>query len=192
VYPLYAALLAALFLSESLPLQNWIGVISIAFGVIFVKINYRNSNHGQKSMTRNLFFPALGGLSLAVSAILRKGALDKFNAPVLGVAVAYSVSFLLYAVMLAASIPRRKELSLRRDLRLFWMAGVGQALSWILSFYALSTEKVSVVTPLLSIEPLFVVLLVYLYLREQEHASLKLVAGVILTFVGVVLITATQ
>jgi uncharacterized membrane protein len=74
---------------------------------------------------------------------------------------------------------------------LFWLAGVGQAISWILSFYALSFEKVAVITPLLSVEPLFVVLLAYLYLREQEQVSLKLIAGIVLTFLGVILVTAT-
>jgi len=191
VYPLYTALLAVLFLSEILTPQNWIGVISIAFGVIFVELNSRETNNGKKPVTKNLIFPVLGGLTLGVSAILRKAALDLFNAPVLGVAVAYTFSFLLYAVMLALSKPTRKELSLRQDLRLFWIAGVGQALSWIFSFYALSTEKVSVITPLLSIEPLFVVLLAYLYLQEQERVSFKLVAGIILTVLGVILVTTT-
>jgi DME family drug/metabolite transporter len=191
IYPLYTAVLAVLFLSEILTPQNWIGVISIALGVIFVELNFRGTNNGEKPVTKSLIFPALGGLTLGISAILRKAALDLFDAPVLGVAVAYSISFLLYSVMLAFSKPTRKELSLRRDLRLFWLAGVGQALSWIFSFYALSAEKVSVITPLLSIEPLFVVLLAYLYLREQERVSFKLVVGVILTFVGVILVTTT-
>jgi drug/metabolite transporter (DMT)-like permease len=191
VYPLYTALLAVLFLSEILTPQNLIGVISIAFGVIIVELSFQTSNNGNKPLARSIIFPALGGLTLGVSAILRKAALDLFNAPVLGVAVAYTFSFLLYAVMLAASKPKRAELSLGRDLRLFWLAGVGQALSWIFSFYALSLEQVAVITPLLSVEPLFVVLLAYVYLREQEQVSWKLVGGVVLTFLGVILITAT-
>ena len=140
-------------------------------------------------MRKSLIFPILGGLTLGISAILRKTALDIFNAPILGVAVAYTFSFLVYAVMLAVSKSTRKDLTLRKDLRLFWVAGVGQALSWIFSFYALSVEKVSVITPLLSVEPIFVVLLAYLYLRGTEHVSLKLIASIILTVFGVILVT---
>jgi drug/metabolite transporter (DMT)-like permease len=191
VYPLYTALFAVLFLSEILTPQNWVGVVSIAIGVMIMQLGFRTSNNGNKPLARNIMFPILGGLTLGISAILRKAALDLFNAPVLGVAVAYTFSFLLYAVMLAASKPKRAELSPRRDLRLFWLAGVGQAVSWILSFYALSFEQVAVITPLLSVEPLFVILLAYLYLREQEQVSFKLVSGVILTFLGVILVTAT-
>jgi drug/metabolite transporter (DMT)-like permease len=189
VYPLYTALLAVLFLSEILNLQNWIGVVSIVLGVIFVEFTSREANSGGKSLRKSLIFPVLGGLTLGASAIIRKSALNLFDAPILGVAVAYTFSFLVYAVMLAFSKPTRKALSLKKDLRLFWLAGVGQALSWIFSFYALSLEKVSVITPLLSIEPIFVVLLAYVYLRGTEHVSLKLVASIILTVVGVILVT---
>jgi len=189
VYPLYTALLAVLFLSEILTPQNWIGVVSIVLGVIIVEFSSREANNGEKSVRKSLVFPVLGGLTLGASAIIRKSALNLFDAPVLGVAVAYTFSFLLYAVMLAFSKPTRKELSLRQDFRLFWVAGVGQALSWIFSFYALSIEKVSVITPLLSIEPIFVVLLAYLYLRGTEHVSLKLVASIILTVFGVIFVT---
>ena len=189
VYPLYSALLAMLFLSEILTPQNWVGVISIVFGVILVEFTSRKTNKSGKSMRKNLVFPIFGGLALGISAILRKTALEIFNAPILGVTVAYTFSFLIYAVMLAVSKSTRKDLSLRQDLRLFWVAGVGQALSWIFSFYALSVEKVSIVTPLLSVEPIFVVLLAYLYLRGTEHVSLKLVASIILTVFGVILVT---
>lgn len=72
---------------------------------------------------------------------------------------------------------------------MFWVAGVGQAITWMLSFYALSYDDVSVITPLLSIEPVFVALFAYLYLRKIERVSPKLVS-IVLTVLGVVLVTA--
>ena len=190
VYPLYSSLLAVFFLSEFLTLENWIGVGAVAVGVIFVEMSSREKNGGNNhTVLKNWFFPILGGLTLGASAILRKTALNLFNAPVLGIAVAYSFSFIPYVVIFAFHKPTRSSLSLRRDLRLFWLAGVGQAIAWLLSFYALSLEAVSVVTPLLSIEPLFVAVFAFLYLREQEHLSLKLVASILVTVLGVVLVT---
>jgi len=189
VYPLYTALFATFFLSELLTAQNWIGVISIVLGVIFVEFTSQKPTNGKKTIRKSLILPILGGLTLGASAIIRKGALDLFNAPLLGVAVAYTFSFLVFAVMLAVSKPTRKAISIKKDMRLFWLAGVGQAISWIFSFYALSIEKVSVITPLLSIEPIFVVLLAYVYLRGTEHVSLKLFASIILTVFGVILVT---
>lgn len=189
IYPLYTALFAVVFLSELLSPQNFLGILLITLGVIVVELNFRNANGRGKPFAGSLVFPVLGGLMLGISAIIRKAALDIFNAPVLGVAVAYTFTFLLYTTVIATSKNTRKALSLRRDTRLFWLAGVGQALSWILSFYALSLEKVSIITPLLSVEPLFVVMLAAVYMREQERVSSKLVTGMILTFVGVVLVT---
>jgi drug/metabolite transporter (DMT)-like permease len=190
VYPLYSVLLAVLLLGEMLSLENWVGVLLVILGGALVEISSREINSGVKYNRRNLIFPILGGLTLGVSSIIRKYALDIYNAPVLGVAVAYTFSFLPYAVMLMGSRSTRKGLSLKRDFRFFWIAGIGQAISWILSFYALSYERVSIITPLLSVEPLFVALFAYIYLRDLEQVSRKLVVSIILTFLGVVLVTA--
>lgn len=190
VYPLYSVLLAVLLLGEMLSLENWVGVLLVILGGALVEMSSREINSGVKYNRRNLIFPILGGLTLGVSSIIRKYALDIYNAPVLGVAVAYTFSFLPYAVMLMGSRSTRKGLSLKRDFRFFWIAGIGQAISWILSFYALSYERVSIITPLLSVEPLFVALFAYIYLRDLEQVSRKLVVSIILTFLGVVLVTA--
>jgi DME family drug/metabolite transporter len=188
IYPLYSSILAVLLLNEILSLGNWAGVLCIVLGVIFVEVSSREINNGVKSTRKNLIFPIAGGLTYGVANIIRKYALDVYNAPVLGVAVAYTFSLLPFLLMFLFSTSTRKELSLKRDFRLFWMAGIGQAISWILSFYALSYETVGVVTPLLSIEPLFVVFFAYLYLKEVEHISPKLVASIALTVLGVVLV----
>jgi drug/metabolite transporter (DMT)-like permease len=189
VYPLYSSLLAVFFLGEILTLNNWIGVLFVALGVVFVEASSLENNKETKSIARSLVFPILGGLTLGASAILRKDALNLYNAPVLGVAIANTFSFALYALILIVHKPTRKELSLKKDFRFFWIAGVGQAASWVLSFYALSLQEVSVITPLLSMEPLFVALFAYVYLREIEKVSVKLVVSIVLTVLGVVLVT---
>lgn len=61
---------------------------------------------------------------MGVGSILRKYALNLFDAPVLGVSVAYTASLLPFLVMLVFSASTRKELYLKRDMRLFWVAGV--------------------------------------------------------------------
>lgn len=187
IYPLYSSILAVLLLNEILSLSNWIGILCIVLGVIFVEISSRKNNSGDKAWS-NLVFPIAGGLTLGISNIIRKYALDVYNAPVLGVSVAYTFSLLPFLLMFLFSTSTRKELSLKRDFRLFWMAGIGQAISWMLSFYALSYDEVAIVTPLLSIEPLFVVFFAYLYLKEMERVSPKLVASIVLTVIGVILV----
>ena len=74
-------------------------------------------------------------------------------------------------------------------MRLFWAAGIGQAITWMLGFYALSNAEVSVVIPILSTEPVFVAIFAYLYLKKIEKVSAKLVVSIILTVIGVILVT---
>jgi len=190
IYPLYTSFLAVLFLSEILAPGNWTGILLVFLGGILVEWSSRAANNNHSHSKIDLIYPVIGGVALGVGSILRKYALIQFDAPVLGVAIAYTASLLPFLVMLVLSAPTRKELSLKRDIRLFWVAGVGQAITWMLSFYALSFDDVSVITPLLSIEPVFVALFAFFYLRKIESISPKLVASIILTLVGVVLVTA--
>ena len=189
VYPLYSALLAVILLSEILTVWNAAGIIAILIGVIFVEMSINGNNGQSKNGWKNLVFPVLGGLTLGVSSIIRKYALGVYDAPVLGVAVAYAFSLLPYALILAFSVPTRKELAWKQDFRWFWVAGVGQAVTWMLAFYALSFETVSITAPLLSIEPLFVAIFAFFYLKEVERVSIKLLASIVVTVIGVVLIT---
>ena len=188
IYPLYSSILAVLLLNEILSLENWAGVLCIVLGVIFVEVSSREINNGGKSTWKNLILPVAGGLTYGVANIIRKYALDVYDAPVLGVAIAYTLSLLPFLLLFMLSTSTRRELSLKRDFRLFWAAGIGQAVSWVLSFYALSYGEVATITPLLSIEPLFVVFFAYLYLKEMERISPKLVASIALTVLGVILV----
>jgi len=187
VYPIYSAFFAVLFLNELLTVPNWIGVATIASGVILIEISCRNNSCVNNSF-KDWIFPVLGGLTYGSSAIIMKTALNISNAPILGVAIANCFSLIPYFLIMATRKTSRSNLSLRKDLRRFWIAGVGLAISWILSFYALSIEAVSIVIPLLSLEPLFVILFSFLVLKQQENLSLKLAASIAITVLGVILI----
>jgi drug/metabolite transporter, DME family len=190
VYPLYSTLLAVALLSEVLGWMNWAGIACIIAGVIFIDLTMHGSNGGEASGgRRNLIFPVIGGVMLGISSIIRKYALNYSNTPIMGVAIAYTFSLLPYLVMLAGSFSTRRGLSLKQDLRWFWIAGIGQAVSWALAFYALSYDQVSIVTPLLSAEPLFVVAFAYFYLGEMEKVSWKMLASIAVTILGVVLVS---
>jgi drug/metabolite transporter (DMT)-like permease len=189
VYPLYALLPAVLLLNEIVTAWNLLGIIAIIFGVILVE-RCMNGKIGHENIGwKGIVAPLLGGLMLGGATIFRKFALEESNAPVLGVAIAYVFSLLPYLFALGGYSPLRKDLSLKKDFRWFWVAGIGQAVSWLLAFYALSFEQVSITTPLLAVEPLFVVAFGYFYVRELERVSAKLAASIAITVLGVALIT---
>ena len=189
IYPLYGALLAVILLSESLLGANWVGILCIVAGVVFMQLSTRGNGAQEKSGTKSLIFPVLGGITIAFGRVIAKYALNISDAPAFGVAEAYTFSLLPYMLILLFSTPTRRELNLKRDLRFFWLAGIGQAVSWILTFAALHFEKVSITNSLTSTEPLFVVFFAFFLLRNVEHVSKRLVASVALTVLGVVLVT---
>jgi drug/metabolite transporter, DME family len=190
IYPLYTAMLSLVFLSEMLAPNNWIGILLVFVGGFLVEWSSMKPKTETENLRKSLIYPLLGGVVLAIGSIMRKYALNLYDAPVLGVALAYTFSLLPFLLIIGISTSTRREISLKRDMRLFWGAGIGQAVSWLLAFYALSFEGVSVVAPLLSTEPLFIVLFVYFYLKRLECVSKKLALSILLTVLGVVLVSA--
>jgi drug/metabolite transporter (DMT)-like permease len=187
-YPLYSALLAVVLLNETLSVLNGLGIVAILAGIVVADLSL--SRGGQRgSNWKNLLFPILAGVTFGVSHIIRKYALNLNNTPIMGVAVAYAFSFVPFALLLFSSGVTRKELAFKQNVRWFWAAGVGQAVAWLLAFYAFSLEQVTVVTPLISIEPLFVVLFAFVFLKKLEYVSPKLFVSIAFTVLGVTLVT---
>lgn len=192
VYPLYSALFAVVLLGELLSLGNWVGIFLVVVGVVLIDLTVHNNGSSVEeggAGRKGLVFPIVGGVVLGVSSIIRKAALVVCDAPVFGVAVAYAFSLVVYLLFLAFSAQSRRELEFKQSFQWFWVAGVGQAVTWILAFYALSFEQVSITAPLLSVEPLFVVVFAYFYLKKVEKVSLQLLASVAITILGVALVT---
>ena len=188
IYPLYSALLAIVILSETLTGQNWIGIILIVCGVI--ALQYCSPANGCKELDglRNWIFPITGGITIAIGSIISKYALNLSNSPIFGVTVAYTFSLLPYGIILLASKQTRIELNLKKDLRLFCIAGIGQAISWTFTYAAFHFDQVAIANPIISTEPIFVVMLGYFLLRNIEHVSKKVAASIIVTVLGVVFI----
>ncbi len=189
VYPFYSSLLAVLLLGELVSAWNVAGIVAIVLGVILIERFSYTRNEAKHTGHKDLIVPILGGVMLGGATIFRKMALDVSSTPILGVAIAYVFSLFPYLIMVGVSKPTRKKLSLKKNVRWFWMAGVGQAISWLLAFAALTTGTVSITTPLLAVEPLFVVAFGYLYLKETEHVSASLAASIAVTVLGVALVT---
>ncbi len=188
-YPIYASVLAVMLLKEAFTPLNWIGIVCVSCGVIYLERSLNEPRIGKKRISkRSLVFPLLAGLTSAISQIIRKHGLNIYSEPLLGVSIANFVSFMLFLVLTIFYSEHNSRVS-SKDFRLFWKAGVCQAVAWLFIFYALSVEKVLIVAPLSQTEPLFVLLFTYLYLKEVERASLKVILGAILIVMGAILVS---
>ena len=187
-YPLYTSIIAVMLLGEALTIENWTGLACVMAGVILVG-RQTNSNQATNATKKGLIVPVLGSLAIAFSQIVRKEGLNVYNQPLLGVAVGYTTSLIVYLAVLAFSKNSRPRNFSRQDIQYFWKPGAGIAAGWLLSFLALSQEMVSIVAPLLQTELLFILFFAYLFLREIEKINIKLVASAVLIILGVLLIS---
>lgn len=63
------------------------------------------------------------------------------------------------------------------------------ALGSMLVYYALSFERIIIASPLMQIEPLFVLFFTYFYLRELEHVTDQMVISAIIIVFGGILVS---
>jgi drug/metabolite transporter (DMT)-like permease len=189
-YPLYTSIIATLLLGEMLTTENWIGLVCIIVGVIFIGRNINNGGAKNKNTTKKgILISILGSLAIAFSQIVRKEGLNIYNEPLIGVAAGYTMSLIVYLIVLMLSRNTQPPRFALNDIRNFWKPGVGIAAGWLLSFVALSQEMVSIVATILQTELLFIIFFAYIFLRKQEKVSLKLAASAILIVAGVILVS---
>lgn len=189
-YPIFTSIMAVSLLGEALSIENWIGLVCVIVGVIFIGRNI-NKNDPQTKHTskKGLIVPVVGSLAIAFSQIVRKESLNIYNQPLLGAAMGYTTALIVYLLVMAFSKTSRTRKFSRQDMHLFWKPGVGIAAGWLLSFLALSQEMVSIVVPILQTELLFILFFAYIFLRKLEKISFKLIANAILIVVGVILVS---
>jgi DME family drug/metabolite transporter len=80
----------------------------------------------------------------------------------------------------------------RESVAYFVAAGVAENLSVLLLIVALTAGSVSVVAPLSSVSPIFVLVLSFFFLRGIELLNARIVAGTVLIVAGVYLLTALR
>ena len=189
-YPIFTSIMAVSLLGEALSIENWIGLVCVIAGVIFIGRNINNNDTQTKHTSKKgLIVPVVGSLAIAFSQIVRKESLIVYNQPLLGAAVGYTIALIVYILVMVFSKTSRTRKFSRQDIHLFWKPGVGIAAGWLLSFLALSQEMVSIVVPILQTELLFILFFAYIFLRNLEKISFKLIVNAILIVVGVILIS---
>lgn len=188
--PLVGALLAAAALGERLTVRTWLALLIVMAGVAAISLRPRRSAATARSATvspAGLGFALATALCWAVSPLLIRAGLARFDAPVLGVTVGLAATTVAYAAVVAAVGGRRPDAAqaVRPPIVLLLVAGtlVGLAIWWqwtafdlapvapVLAVMQLSAPVVALVAPLVSRDPL-------------EHGGLLLWVGLALVLAG--------
>ena len=174
--------------------SRFAGAALIVAGIIAVT----GSPHAEPGEKRQRFrwtwwylYPVVAGVGFGVSDIMRKFALDDTPNPSFGAAVGGLTVLLIWAIAIGSS-PRLLVMAKPGPgAGWFVLAGVVIAFGLIAVFTALEAEDVSVVGPIISVQPIVVVGLSALFLRGHEVLSGRLVIGAVLTVAGVISLILT-
>ena len=180
-------------LGEPFSWQLATGVLLIVIGITAAGLNPQMFHRGKgpfSGIPPKAFVFAFGaGVSWGITPILVKIGLQGVGSPAAGV----FISFLAASLVLSTSLLRRgRRTSLAgmtgRTAGLFFGAGLCSCIANLMRYIALSLAPASVVSPLNSIAPIFLLALSYLFNRELEIFSKPVIVGVIAVVIGSILL----
>jgi DME family drug/metabolite transporter len=185
--PLFATVIAVIFLHEQPGLMVYLGTLLIVASLWLIS--------GPQSVDRkwrviDTALPLSAALVSAVSQSLRKRGLMILPDPFVATVMVTSVSLTLFLIFLLVT-KRAQSLRMQRKSFFFFLGAAMLATSaQIANFIALGRAHVSVIIPLLNTTPLFTLLFSALFLRDIEQLNARIVLGAILMVSGVVTITS--
>lgn len=185
-HPMFATVLAIIFLGEKPGLSLFTGSILIIIGVFFLTVE-----NGFGSWQLNeVIYPLLTAFTLGFTFIFRKLGVYYFPSPIFAVAVS-STSALFFILLISRFFPpQRRFAPTRKGTSIFLIAGLLQSIGFYAFFKAMQMGDVSVVASLTNTEPLFVIIISYFLLRGIERITLRIVLGAVFVITGAIIITA--
>jgi len=185
--PLIASVLAIIVLGEQVTAPIVVGTLVIVAGTTLLSAGGRST--GVRLVA--LLLPLTSAACFGAVAILRKIGLMGMT-PVFGFAVNVTAALVAYTAFLVASRQTALMMCRGRSLVYFMIAGVAENVGVFLLLEGLSLGTVSVVAPLASVSPIFVLALSFFFLRGIDMLNRRIVVGTLLIVAGVYLIMALR
>jgi DME family drug/metabolite transporter len=183
--PIFAMIIAMIFLGESVSITTILGSLLVVAGIALMS----GWGADSKLKAHDLIIPLGSAFFYAFSTVVRKIGLNILPEPLLGAVVGAATSLVAYPVLLRL-MGRSGELKLSKN-SIPWLIGGGIATSmaWIGMFTATQLGSVSVVSAIIGANPLFGLILSVLMLRDTEKITKQIVAGSVLIVIAVIIIT---
>jgi len=187
--PIFASILAVIFLAEIWLLQNIVGTLLVISGVVALSMAKPAQGRWRKF---DVIYPAVGALAFGASSILRKAGLEYVAIPVLaGAVTAGTAAFFSFALLQFRGGKEALKLTRQSAAWLFPAAFFNTAAT-LSVFYALSHGKVVIVEPLVSCNPVLTLLFTAIFLRDLEAVNLRVIGGALLTVTGTILVVLAK
>ncbi len=203
VYPLVAVVGAATILDESITWTRFAGTVTIVLGILLLSRRTAvadrlaeapshllgpTGGRFDRTVSRAVALPALAGLAYGTSDLIRKQGVDLLPHPTFAALVAVSAALLAWSAASIALPSVRERISAGRGAGWFVVGGALAATAILVQFHALERGTVSLVSPIVASQPLFVFFLSTVLLRRIERLTVPIVVGGLATVIGVVLV----
>ncbi len=190
---LLAVVIGITVLKEPLSRQLVMGVLLIITGISlagFSPQTFQQVNGGFSKIPVRAFALGIGcGLAWGISPIFVKLGLQASGSPIAGGFISFSAATVILFVSL---LNRRRRTALThitgQAAGLFFTAGLLSFAANLARYVALSLAPASVVTPLVSIEPVIVLALSFIFNRRLEIFSRQVVVGTLTVLIGTILL----
>jgi uncharacterized membrane protein len=181
--PVVTALLAMIFLGESVGGLRWLGIASVTAGLIMVGNKARQAEVNRMTAS-GLIIAILSAVFYGLRPLFSKLGLNLAPMPVTSSLVQYVAAALLYTIFLAATGQFRRPPS-RRSLLFFAAGGVLQTVGVIFLQYGLNQSEVATVYPISASAPLLTFFLSYTALRNAERLTVWDLLGTVIAVSGI-------
>lgn len=189
--PLYATILAVVFLDEVVGGIQFIGVVLIVSGIVIISWDgaTRDASAVGSADWVGLTFPLMGAFLFGVEPIFAVVGFNEGTPVLVGLAIKIVVATGVLGFYLAVrnELPNRKDLPIESK----WIVVAGLANSGFLFAYygGLWVARVSVVVPIMQTSPLIVAAVSAVFFRELERVTALLVVGSAIVVTGAIAVT---
>jgi drug/metabolite transporter (DMT)-like permease len=188
--PLFSAIAAVTILGESLTPSITLGILLIILGAAAISLEESGGPIEKKLSRKDLIFPVTAAALFGTAHVLRKLGLSVMPSPIIGVTLQNAAALAFLPLLTLAQRNRQRVIwNAKRAWFIFGLAGLSIFISQLTMFYALDLGQVVIVSPLISLSPLFVLVLVGIFLRKLERLTWKIVMGAALIVGGAAMLT---
>ncbi|MFB6130133.1 MAG: EamA family transporter [Salinigranum sp.] len=190
VNPLFATVLALVFLGELVTATQAVGVVIVVGGIAVLTAAKGGDLSGWNR--RELLFPLLGAFAFGAGGVIRRfGMVATAATPLQGAALNETAAFVgIVCYLLATGTSVLERLPIRAY-AYFVATGVFGALGLLMMFTGLKYGRVAIVTTLAGTSTLVATAFSYFVLDDLERVTRGVVGGAVLVVVGITLITLT-
>ena len=185
--PLFAGVVAVLWLGETVTVAIASGTLLIIFGASL--LGMRDSEQTVPYQPVYLLLPVLAAFLGGFSSPMRKLGYSLIDSVPLAVCVVQGGAFVALVLYLLATGKYRELVFRRETLWWFGLSGLLNSAAVTMNMTALEMGDVVLVSPLISTTPLFTVILSTVFLRSFERVTVKVLVGAASICLGGIVLT---